>query len=82
MIPNKRLAYSWKGGHHGNAGYGAPLDTVVTFTLERAEGGTRLRLVHSGFILPRNDTAYQNMSGGWKKVVPRIGAITGEHASS
>ena len=78
VIPNERFAYSWKGGHDGNAGYGSRLDTVVTFTLEKAEGGTRLRLVHSGFVLPRNDTAYRNMSGGWIKGFPRIGAITGE----
>ena len=77
-IPNQRFVYSWKGGHAGNAGYGSLLDTVVTFTLEAAEGGTRLKLVHSGFVLPRNDTAYERMSGGWLKVVPRIGAVTGE----
>ena len=76
-IPNQRFAFAWKGGHEGNSGYGSLLDTVVTFTLEKAEGGTRLRLVHSGFVTPRNDSAYQNMSGGWKKVVPRISAITG-----
>lgn len=76
--PNQRLVYSWKGGHAGNAGYGSLLDTVVTFTLEEAEGGTRLKLVHSGFVLPRNDTAYERMSGGWMKVVPRIGEVTGE----
>ncbi len=82
VIPNQRFAYSWKGGHDGNVGYGSPLDTVVTFTLEKADGGTRLRLVHTGFVLPRNETAYRNMSGGWTKVVPRIGAITGEHAAN
>jgi uncharacterized protein YndB with AHSA1/START domain len=82
VIPNQRFAYSWTGGHEGNAAYGAPLDTVVTFTLDKAEGGTRLRLVHSGFVLPRNDTAYRSMSGGWRKVLPRIGAITGEQPSS
>ena len=78
VVPNERFVYSWKGGHEDNAGYGSRLDTVVTFTLEKAEGGTRLRLVHSGFVLPRNDTAYRNMSGGWSQVVARIGAITGE----
>jgi uncharacterized protein YndB with AHSA1/START domain len=78
VIPNQRLAYSWKGGHEGNAGYGSPLDTVVTFTLARVENGTRLRLVHSGFALPKNETAFTNMSGGWKKVVPRIGVLAGE----
>ena len=78
VIPNERFVYSWKGGHRDNAGYGSPLDTVVTFTLERVDTGTRLRLVHSGFVLPTNDTAYRNMSGGWTKVISRIGAINAE----
>ncbi len=78
VIPNQRLAYAWKGGHESNAGYGSRLDTVVTFTLSKVENGTRLRLVHSGFVLPRNGIAFTNMGGGWKKVVPRIGVIAGE----
>lgn len=78
VIPNQRLAYAWKGGHAGNAGYGSPLDTVVTWVLTKVEGGTRIRLVHSGFVLPRNDTAYQNMSNGWKKVVRNLDAVVAE----
>jgi uncharacterized protein YndB with AHSA1/START domain len=78
VVPYERLAYRWKGGHEGNTGYGSLLDTVVTLTLEPAEGGTRLRLVHSGFVLPRNETAYRNMSGGWTGVVARIRGITDE----
>lgn len=81
-VPNQRFSFSWKGGHEGNIGYGAPLDTVATFTLSRVESGTRLRLVHSGFVLPRNETAFRNMGEGWKKVVPSIGAIAGEQVSS
>jgi uncharacterized protein YndB with AHSA1/START domain len=81
-IPNERLVYTWKSGHAENVGYGAPLDTVVTFILSRVENGTRLRLVHSGFVLPRNDMAFKNMGDGWKKVVPTIGAIAAEQASS
>ncbi len=77
-MPNERLVYAWKSGHEGNVGYGASLDTVVTWTLSRVANGTRLRLVHSGFVTPKNDTAFRNMSDGWKKVVPRIGALTGE----
>jgi uncharacterized protein YndB with AHSA1/START domain len=77
-IPNERLAYAWRGGHETNIGYGSRLDTVVTFTLSRVENGTRLRLVHSGFVLPRNESAFTTMSGGWNKVVPRIGTIAGE----
>jgi uncharacterized protein YndB with AHSA1/START domain len=77
-VPNQRLAYAWKGGHEANVGYGSRLDTVVTFTLARVEAGTRLRVVHSGFVLPRNEVAFKNMGGGWKKVVPAIGAIAAE----
>jgi uncharacterized protein YndB with AHSA1/START domain len=78
VIPHERFAYSWKGGADSNAGYGSRLDTVVTFTLEPVDAGTRLKAVHSGFVLPRNEAAYRNMSGGWSKVVPRIGALAGD----
>jgi uncharacterized protein YndB with AHSA1/START domain len=77
-IANERLVYNWRSGHAENVGYGAPLDTVVTFTLSKVGNGTRLRLVHSGFVLPRNQLAFKNMGEGWKKVVPTIGAIAGE----
>jgi uncharacterized protein YndB with AHSA1/START domain len=77
-IPNQRLVYSWKGGDAGNVGYGAPLSTTVTFTLTKAAEGTRLRLVHSGFELPRNESAFKTMGEGWKKVVHSLGGIAGE----
>jgi uncharacterized protein YndB with AHSA1/START domain len=81
-IPNERLVYAWQGGHQGNIGYGSPLDTVVTLTLAKVEAGTRLRVVHSGFVLPKNETAFKNMSGGWRKILPGIGTIAAEQASS
>src|SRR5271156_2044855 len=31
VMPKERLAYTWKGGHEGNVGYGSRLDTVVTW---------------------------------------------------
>jgi uncharacterized protein YndB with AHSA1/START domain len=77
--PNERLVYAWQGGHEGNAQYGSRLETIVTWTLTRAGGGTRLQLVHSGFRTPKNDFAFKNMSEGWPKVFQRIGAIAGEH---
>lgn len=77
-VPNERLAYAWKGGHAGNVGYGSRLDTVVTWTLSRVENGTRLRVVHSGFVLPKNDTAFRNMSEGWSKVVRNLDTIAAE----
>ena len=77
-IPNERLVYAWTGGHDGNDGYGSRLDTLVTWTLSPVSDGTRLRLVHSGFVLPKNDSAFKTMSDGWKKVVQNIGAIVDE----
>jgi uncharacterized protein YndB with AHSA1/START domain len=78
VIPNERLVYAWKAGHEGNVGYGSPLDTVVTWILSRVENGTRLRLVHSGFVTPKNDSALKTMGEGWKKVVHNIGEIVGK----
>jgi uncharacterized protein YndB with AHSA1/START domain len=80
VIPNERLAYSWKGGDDGNAGYGSRLDTIVTWTLSRAANGTRVRLVHSGFELPRNEAAFTNMGRGWKTILPRLGDVAGENS--
>lgn len=82
VAPNERLSYAWRGGHEENEGYGSKLETVVTFTLSADEAGTRLRLTHSGFMLPKNDTAYRNMSEGWKKVVRRLDDVVAEEASS
>ena len=76
--PNERLAYAWKGGHEANVGYGSRLDTVVTFILTRIEGGTHLRLVHSGFLVPRNQTALTSLGDGWNKVVETLGDVAGE----
>jgi uncharacterized protein YndB with AHSA1/START domain len=78
VVPNARFAYSWSGGHAGNEGYGSRLDTVVTFLLSRVEAGTRLRLVHSGFVMPVNETAFRNMSEGWRTIVTRLTPIADE----
>lgn len=80
VIPNERFVYAWKGGHESNTGYGSRLDTVVTFILSKVENGTRLRLVHSGFVMPVNDVAFKNMSEGWTKILPRLIAIIDEQA--
>lgn len=78
VIENQRFAYAWTGGHAANVGYGSRLDTVVTWTLSPTEAGTRVRLVHSGFVLPHNESAYRNMSDGWKTVVQRLDGLLGE----
>ncbi len=75
---DERLVYAWRGGDERNVGYGSRLDTVVTLSLSRVENGTRLRLVHSGFITPKNDSAFKNMSEGWPKVFQRLDAVAAE----
>lgn len=76
VVPNERFVYAWKGGHESIVtGYGAPLDTVVSFTLKKVATGTQLRLVHAGFVIPRNEGAYRNMGNGWKKCMGTIDTI-------
>jgi uncharacterized protein YndB with AHSA1/START domain len=72
VVPNERFVYAWRGGHESNVGYGSRLDTVVTFTLTRLPEGTRLKLVHSGFATPTNDTAFRNMQDGWRTILPKL----------
>ncbi|MFP5076228.1 SRPBCC family protein [Rhizobium sp. YIM 134829] len=82
VIDQERIAYRWTGGHESNIGYGSKLDTVVSITLSDAPNGTRLSIVHSGFELPRNDSAFRTMSDGWKVVAERLETVVAEEASS
>jgi uncharacterized protein YndB with AHSA1/START domain len=48
--PRRLLRYSWRGPRDERDRHGRPLDSEVTFLLaETAGGGTRLRVIHSGF---------------------------------
>ena len=78
-VPNERLVYTWVGGHEDNVGYGSALDTVVAWFLSKVENGPRLRLVHSGFVVPRNDTAFENLRAGWPKVFKNFETVVAEH---
>jgi uncharacterized protein YndB with AHSA1/START domain len=80
--PNERFSYTWRGGDEGNSGYGSKLDTIVSWQLSEVEGGTRLKLVHSGFVAPVNDTAYQNLGKGWKVCLERVAGIATEQDTS
>lgn len=79
--PQEKLVYSWQGGAEDNDAYGSRLDSLVTWTLTAVAGGTRLRLVHSGFRSPQNDFAFQVMGGGWARVPQRIGQLAAELAA-
>ena len=52
----------------------ASLGTGCFYELS-VEADCRLRLVHAGFVVPRNQPALETMGTGWKKVVPSLGAI-------
>lgn len=75
---NERFSYSWKGGDDGNDGYGSKLDTIVSWQMSEVEGATRLKLVHSGFVVPKNETAHQNLGKGWKVCMTRVAGIAAE----
>jgi uncharacterized protein YndB with AHSA1/START domain len=80
VVPNERLVYAWRGGHAANVGYCSRLDTVVTWSLSQVANRTRVRVVHAGFVLPRNETAFTSMSAGWSKVVRNLDAVTADCA--
>jgi uncharacterized protein YndB with AHSA1/START domain len=67
LVPHERLVLSWRS---------EVLDTRVTFTLEPAGEGTRLRLVHSGFRGVRATMVSWILGSGWKGIVreaiPRV----------
>jgi len=62
----KKLVYSWAGGADNKTGYGSRLDTLVSWTLtQTADGGTHVRLVHSGFT-DKDSFAFETMGKGWR----------------
>lgn len=79
--PERLLRFSWRGGSDEVEGYGGALDTVVTFTLAPTpDGGTTLRLEHSGFTA-RNGFAFEMMGKGWREnVVPRMEPVLADAA--
>ena len=78
MEPERRFAYRW----HPNAGdpaedYSKEPMTLVEFTLGDVEGGTRLRLVESGFDaipISRRAEAFRRNDGGWTALMAAIEA--------
>lgn len=65
--PLKQLSYSW-----GALG----LSSVVLFTLTPAEGGTHVRMEHSGFGSDQQ-AAYQGANYGWQKFFGNLERVIG-----
>lgn len=62
MSPGREISYAWVVGE---------MDTVVTFTLEPTESGTRLVLVHSGFQ-PHQKKNFGGARYGWRMMGTRL----------
>jgi uncharacterized protein YndB with AHSA1/START domain len=63
--PNKRLSYRWcSSGEEASDG----LNTIVTWTLTPTNGGTHVRMEHSGFR-PEDEGFYQGAGYGWQRFV-------------
>jgi uncharacterized protein YndB with AHSA1/START domain len=66
--PLKQLSYSWEA---------LGLGSVVLFTLTPADGGTHLRMEHSGFG-PDQDAAYKGANYGWQKFLGALETVVAE----
>ena len=64
----KRLSYSWKA---------LGLGSVVLFTLTPVEGGTHVRMEHSGFRLDQ-PAAYGGAKYGWQRFFDGLERMLGE----
>jgi uncharacterized protein YndB with AHSA1/START domain len=78
--PPRLLRYSWVGGSKTNDTYGSRLESIVTWTLTPAPGGTHLRMEHAGFRSPGNDFAFNAMGSGWGRIMESIERVTQEGA--
>ena len=72
--PCKRLAYSWNSsGEEAADG----LRTVVTWTLEPADGGTQVRMEQSGFRAD-DEGGYQGAGYGWPRFLDGLQRVAGQ----
>lgn len=73
LEPERRLAYSWNAsGEEAADG----LKSVVTWTLTPVEGGTQVRMEHSGFR-PQDEGGRQAMGGGWPRILAGLERVAG-----
>jgi uncharacterized protein YndB with AHSA1/START domain len=68
--PLKRLSYTWSA---------LGLDSVVLWTLTPAEGGTHVRMEHSGFG-PDQQAAYKGAKYGWQHFIGGLERMLDEMA--
>lgn len=69
--PNEKLSYTWTFANDDPA---FSMESVVTFTLTPAAGGTRLRMEQSGFR-PDQKQAYGGAHAGWKGFYDKLEGV-------
>jgi uncharacterized protein YndB with AHSA1/START domain len=83
--PERRFAFRWHPfAIDRTVDYSTEATTLVTFDLEDADGGTRLRLTESGFSripLARRKDAFTANDGGWTLQMGLIGKYLAAHVS-
>jgi uncharacterized protein YndB with AHSA1/START domain len=76
MEPEHTFSYRWLPyAIDPKRDYSKETKTLVEFTLEEVEGGTRLTVVESGFDLvpaDRRDEAFKMHTGGWEGQLKNI----------
>lgn len=81
--PEHRLSYRWHPySGEENPDYSSEPKTLVTFTLEDVEGGTKLTVVESGFDqipLHRRDKAFRGNESGWAEQMQNIERHVSSH---
>jgi uncharacterized protein YndB with AHSA1/START domain len=68
--PPRRAVYTW--GSEGDDAIHPPGSTTVEFDLEAENGGTRVRLRHSGLAEPRGVEMH---SEGWDQFLPELAKV-------
>ncbi len=66
ILPGKRLTYTWS--WEGRP----PMDTLVSFEMEAADGKTQLKMSHAGFPTPDVRDHHQQ---GWAGSMERLGRL-------
>lgn len=83
MVPERRFSFRWHPyAIEEGIDYSAEPTTLVSFTLEDVEGGTRLTIVESGFdAIPesRRDRAFRANSEGWAIQLENVRRHLEEH---
>ena len=82
VMPNERLVYAWKSGHEGNVGYGAALDTVVTWTLSKVETARAFALSIPASSRRRTIRPSRTWAKAGRRLSDKSATITAEQDSS